>query len=105
MVRTRLNVGFGTTPTAPRGIIARLKHAVVGPRHHAWMYDERSLSGLPLAALDCRQREDDMATSCQCMRIGRHPRLGGGHDAAARVGVSVSLVPVSRALVSDSWLM
>jgi SAM-dependent methyltransferase len=63
----------------PTGIIGRLKHLVVGPRHHAWMYDERSLSTLLLAAgfddvvclppgatnipnpgaLDLRQREDD----------------------------------------------
>jgi SAM-dependent methyltransferase len=65
-------------PTAT-GIIGRLKLVVVGPRHHAWMYDERSLSTLLLVAgfrdvvclppgatnipdpgaLDLRQREDD----------------------------------------------
>ena len=40
-----------------------------------------------------------------CMRIRRHPRLVAGHDASASVGVPVSTVVVSRALVSDSWLM
>jgi SAM-dependent methyltransferase len=63
----------------PGGMMGRLKHLVVGPRHHAWMYDEGSLSRLlretgfedvtclpPGAtnlpnpgALDLRQREDD----------------------------------------------
>ena len=37
-----------------------------------------------------------------CMRIRRHPRLVGGHDAAARVGVWGSTAAVSRALVSVS---
>lgn len=64
---------------APTGVIGRVRHLVVGPRHHAWMYDERSLSRLLEAAgfdevvvlpagatnipdpgaLDLRQREDD----------------------------------------------
>lgn len=63
----------------PSGIGGRLRQLVVGSRHHAWMYDERSLSRLlnevgfedvvclpPGAtnipnpgALDLRQREDD----------------------------------------------
>jgi predicted SAM-dependent methyltransferase len=63
----------------PRGIFRKLKYLVVGARHHAWMYDEVSLSKLLVAAgfkevvslpagstnipdpgpLDLRQREDD----------------------------------------------
>ncbi len=73
-----LDSTYLAVPT-PRGIIARLKYLVVGARHHAWMYDERSLSRLLRAvgfeevaslpagatnipnpgALDLRQREDD----------------------------------------------
>lgn len=30
----------------PRSLIARLRHALTGPRHHLWLYDERSLCGL-----------------------------------------------------------
>ena len=30
----------------PRGLVGRLRHAIVGGRHHRWLYDGRSLSAL-----------------------------------------------------------
>jgi hypothetical protein len=30
----------------PAGLLSRARHAVVGPRHHLWMYDGESLTGL-----------------------------------------------------------
>ncbi len=63
----------------PRGVLQRLRAAAVGPRHHQWMYDARSLSALlqrhdfgcivvqppgrtmivDPGALDLREREDE----------------------------------------------
>jgi SAM-dependent methyltransferase len=34
---------------APRGLVGRIKALVVGPRHHLWMYDTRSLVELLVA--------------------------------------------------------
>ena len=30
----------------PRSVLGRMREAAVGPRHHQWMYDGRSLAGL-----------------------------------------------------------